>query len=153
MDGFSLWSRTTQYCLLLLTDISQHLRFFQANNTSYQHSLLYIVALQTICKTAIMRKPIVYALQQGMRIIEVQTVHTDLYCGHLSRYFLWLVCYPTANRYLGCFWSRENYQFFSVNAISYTLGETKSRAHPVFHVLSGCDTTFAFRGKGKKSAW
>ena len=47
----------------------------------------------------------------------------------------------------------KNYRFLSVNAISHTLGEPKSRALPVFHALSGCDTTSAFRGKGKKSAW
>ena len=47
----------------------------------------------------------------------------------------------------------KNYRFLSINAISHILGEPKSRALPVFHALSGCDTTSAFRGKGKKSAW
>ena len=29
----------------------------------------------------------------------------------------------------------------------------KSQALPLFHPLTGCDTTSAFKGKGKKSAW
>jgi hypothetical protein len=29
----------------------------------------------------------------------------------------------------------------------------RSQALPVFHALSGCDTTPAFRGKGMKSVW
>ncbi|CAB3996630.1 Hypothetical predicted protein [Paramuricea clavata] len=33
------------------------------------------------------------------------------------------------------------------------LGEARSRSLPVFHALTGCDTTSSFYGKGKKSAW
>jgi len=48
----------------------------------------------------------------------------------------------------------KNYRFLSINAICSTLGELKSQALPVFHaLLTGCDTTSAFKGKGKKSAW
>ena len=33
------------------------------------------------------------------------------------------------------------------------LGETRASCLSVFHALSGCDTTSAFVGKGKRSAW
>ena len=44
----------------------------------------------------------------------------------------------------------------TINAICESLGEPQSRSLPVFHAFSGCDTTSAFNGKGKKSvlqAW
>ena len=47
----------------------------------------------------------------------------------------------------------KNYQLLSIDAICHTLGEPKSRALPVFHALSGCNTNSAFRGRDKKSAW
>ena len=45
------------------------------------------------------------------------------------------------------------FRFYSINAICASLGKAKSRALPVFHALTGCDTVSAFRGKGKKSTW
>ena len=33
------------------------------------------------------------------------------------------------------------------------LGPSKSRALLAFHSLTGCDTTSAFQGKGKRTAW
>ncbi|KAJ7331188.1 hypothetical protein OS493_020892 [Desmophyllum pertusum] len=47
----------------------------------------------------------------------------------------------------------RNFSFISVNIICAGLGEARSRSLPVFHALSGCDTTSTFYGKGKKSAW
>jgi hypothetical protein len=41
----------------------------------------------------------------------------------------------------------------SCNAICNSLGRNKSVALPVFHCFTGCDTTSAFFGKGKKTAW
>jgi len=54
---------------------------------------------------------------------------------------------------MGCLWHRKNFRFCHINAAHASLGECKSRALPVFHAYSGCDTTFSFHGKGKKSAW
>ena len=47
----------------------------------------------------------------------------------------------------------KSYRFLSINAICSTLGELKSQTLPIFHALTGCDTTSTFKGKGKKSAW
>lgn len=33
------------------------------------------------------------------------------------------------------------------------LGSSKAKSLPAFHALTGCDTTSAFFGKGKKTAW
>ena len=46
----------------------------------------------------------------------------------------------------------RSFKFISINKICASLGE-KSRSLPVFHAFSGCDTTSAFNGKGKRSAW
>ena len=47
----------------------------------------------------------------------------------------------------------RSFSFISINRICTSLGEQKSRSLPAFHAFSGCDTTSAFNGKGKKSAW
>lgn len=34
-----------------------------------------------------------------------------------------------------------------------SLGPEKSKALPIFHAITGCDTVSSFSGKGKKTAW
>ncbi|GFS26659.1 hypothetical protein ElyMa_007060900 [Elysia marginata] len=47
----------------------------------------------------------------------------------------------------------KHFRFFT-SMISVPLwGVRKSKALPFFHAFSGCDTTSAFFGKGKKTAW
>ncbi len=58
---------------------------------------------------------------------------------------------PLANIWVA-FRMGKNFRFYHINAICGSLGEPQSRALPVFHGFSGCDTT-AFNGKGKKSVW
>ena len=47
----------------------------------------------------------------------------------------------------------KNYRDIPVHDISRNLGPQKSLALPLFHAFTGCDTTSAFLGHGKKSAW
>ena len=47
----------------------------------------------------------------------------------------------------------RNFKLISINRICASLGEQKSRSLPLFHAFTGCDTTSAFNGKGKRSAW
>ena len=47
----------------------------------------------------------------------------------------------------------RSFKYISINKIRPALGEQKSHFLPVFHAFSGCDTTSAFNGKGKRSAW
>ena len=37
--------------------------------------------------------------------------------------------------------------------IAQKLGPSMAKALPAFHAITGCDTTSAFFGKGKKTAW
>ena len=47
----------------------------------------------------------------------------------------------------------KNYRDIPAHKISKDLGPQKSLALPLFHALTGCNTTSAFLGHGKKSAW
>ena len=42
---------------------------------------------------------------------------------------------------------------YRVNAICASLGPDTTRAMPLLHSLTGCDTTSCFMGRGKKSTW
>ena len=48
---------------------------------------------------------------------------------------------------------RQRYRYIPVHDIVRELGPSKALALPVFHALTGCDTTSVFSGKGKKTAW
>ena len=50
------------------------------------------------------------------------------------------------------FGSGKNYRDIPVHEISEDLGHQKSQALPLFHALTGCDTTSAFLNYGKRSA-
>ena len=47
----------------------------------------------------------------------------------------------------------RNFRFLCINAIFASLGVLKSQCLPLFHALTGCDTTSGFYGKAKRSAW
>ena len=51
------------------------------------------------------------------------------------------------------FGTGKYFTYYNINVIYENLGREKSLALPVFHSFTGCDTTSAFFGKGKKSAW
>ena len=51
------------------------------------------------------------------------------------------------------FCTGKDFRIFSINQIFVDLGEEFSKALPVIHAFSGCDTVSSFIGKGKKSVW
>ena len=51
------------------------------------------------------------------------------------------------------FGTGKNFTYYHINAVYNDLGSEKSLALPVFHSFTGCDTTSAFLGQGKKAAW
>ena len=51
------------------------------------------------------------------------------------------------------FGMRQRYRFIPVHAIENELGPSKGFALPEFHALTGCNTTLAFFGKDKNTAW
>ena len=44
-------------------------------------------------------------------------------------------------------------RYIPIHTMVDALGPSKALALPAFHALTGCDTTSAFFGKGKKRAW
>ena len=57
--------------------------------------------------------------------------------------------YPAADIWI----AGKNFTYIHIDYICNDLGNEKSMALPVFHSFTGCDTTSAFWGEGKKSAW
>ena len=90
---------------------------------------------------------LLHALEHGLRTIKVQTADSDVIAILVGAFFdlissadIW-VAFGTSKR------------SDSTPSTPYSIGEPRARALPVFHAWSGCDTTSAFRGRGKKSAW
>ena len=94
---------------------------------------------------------ILHALEQGMKIIQVRTVNTDVVTIHVGAYFNLVKTQPELDIWVA-FGTGKSFRFYSINAICSSPGKAKSRALPVFHAMTGCDTVSAFKGKSKKSA-
>ena len=95
---------------------------------------------------------ILHALHQGMNTFKVRTVDTDVVVILLGAFFELSQAQPLVDIWIA-FGTSKNYRFYNINTMCNILGELKSRAIPVFHSLTGSDTTSFFKGKGKKSAW
>ncbi|KAG5872476.1 hypothetical protein JTB14_025661 [Gonioctena quinquepunctata] len=93
---------------------------------------------------------VLHSLQLGAKSILVRTVDTDVIVILIGTFCKLIVTQPLADIWVA-FGMGKHYRFFHINAICISLGESKSRALPVFHSFSGCDTTSAF--KSKKSIW
>ena len=81
-----------------------------------------------------------------------RTVDTDVVVILAGAFFDLILTQPLASIWVA-FGMGKHYRFYNINAICAWLGEPQSRALPVFHAYSGCDTTSAFKCKSKKSAW
>ena len=95
---------------------------------------------------------ILHALEHGERTVLVRTVDTDVVVILVGTFHNLAAVQPLLDIWVA-FGTGKNYRFYNINAICASLGEPRSCALPVFHAFSGCDTTSAFNGKGKKSAW
>ena len=108
-----------------------------------------------------------YFLSDGLVIsifIRWHRLMVKLLCKNttLLRLFEMILIYycvaPPPNGYwdspdLGGLGTRKNYKYLNINSFCHALGEQKSLTLPIFHSFTGCDTTSAFFGKGKKVAW
>lgn len=89
-----------------------------------------------------------HASVNGMKRIAIRTVDTDVvvlavsFFNRLSISELWIH-----------FGVGRAVRLIAVHELTEALGPDKSLVLPVFHSLTGCDTTSSFCGKGKKSAW
>ena len=93
-----------------------------------------------------------HALAQGAKTIKVHTVDTDVIVILVGKYHHILTNYPQTDIWVA-FGKGDYFCLKSISTICTTLGEDMSKALPIFHALTGCDTTSTFFGKGKKSAW
>ena len=82
----------------------------------------------------------------------VRTLDTDVLVILIGLFHDMIVSYPSAAIWIGLGMGKY-VQYISVNSTCAFLGPETSRALPMFHSFTGCDTTSCFFGKGKKSAW
>lgn len=82
----------------------------------------------------------------------IRTVDTDVVVILIGKFYDLIELQDNLQIWVA-FGMGKNYRYLSINRISEALGEAKSRALPLFHAFSGCDTTSQFNGKGKISAW
>ena len=95
---------------------------------------------------------ILHALEQGVKRIKVCTADTDVIVILVGVFFELTKIQSCIDLWI-TFGVDKNFRFYSVNSICTNIGGAMSLSLPVFHALTGCDTTTAFRGKGKKLAW
>lgn len=96
---------------------------------------------------------VVHAIQVSQATtILVRTVDTDVIVILVGKFHQLRALKPDIKLWVA-FGMGRVFRFISVNSISDDLGEVRLKSLPVFHALSGCDTTSAFFGKSKVSAW
>ena len=92
------------------------------------------------------------ALLNGCTNYLLRTVDTDVVVIFLGKFHhMVTLCQDVS--ILIAFGTGNNFTYHNLNAIYEHLGREKSLAPPVFHRFTECDTTSAFLGRGKKSAW
>ena len=92
------------------------------------------------------------ALANGSTTCLVRMVDTDVVVIIIGKFHALPTKHPTADIWIA-FGTGKNFTYIHINAICNALGKCKSMSLPIFHCFTGCDTTSAFLGKGKKSAW
>ena len=89
-----------------------------------------------------------HAVHQGHKVAYVRTVDSDVVVLAV-RFFRTL---GLEQCWVG-FGSGKSYRDIPIHNICVQLGPSKSLVLPLFHALTGCDTTSHFLGCGKKTAW
>ena len=90
-----------------------------------------------------------HAAKHGHHQILVRTVVTDvLVLAVMVAHTL-----PDKDELWLSFGTGKRFRYIPTHKIAACLGPEKSRALPMFHALTGCDTVSAFVGHGKKIAW
>ena len=92
------------------------------------------------------------AILNGCRNCLVRTVDTDVVVIIIGKFHHLQSLCPNVNIWIA-FGAGKNFSYYCINTLYEHLGREKSLALPVFHSFTGCDTTSAFYGRGKKSAW
>ena len=93
---------------------------------------------------------LLHAIENGSASVEVRTVDTDIVVLLIGHFFNLHENHLNIDLWVA-FGVGKNFQYIHSNSICNDLGREQSRALPIFHAFSGCDTTSPFCGKGKKS--
>ncbi len=90
-----------------------------------------------------------HCVSQGKTRILIRTVDTDVLVLAIA------CCQQIANleELFVAFGVGKSFKYIPAHEIARSLGPLKSKSLPMFHAITGCDTTSSFGGKGKKSAW
>jgi len=88
------------------------------------------------------------ALEKGYRKVMIRTVDTDVLI--LAVY---AASFATDAEIWLAFGVGKNLRYIPAHQIAKEMGEERSRALPMFHAFTGCDTTSSFAGRGKKTAF
>lgn len=91
---------------------------------------------------------VAHCVKNGFKNILIRTVDTDVVVLSIAYFYL-----IKPRKMSIAFGTGKNFKHISINNIALRLGENVSRALPIFHAFTGCDTTSCFSGKGKKTAW
>ncbi len=95
---------------------------------------------------------LLHALQNGAVTALVRTVDTDVVVILVGKFKQLKERRENLDIWVA-FGMGKTFSYLSINHLCLSLGEQKSCSLPLFHAITGCDTTSAFYGKGKKSAW
>lgn len=93
---------------------------------------------------------IVHPLELGANTIQVRTVDTVVVVIFVGTFHDLIATSFGKDMVV---YTSEKIQVFPHKLHLYKLGQSKSRALPVLHAFSGCDTTSALNGKDKTSVW
>jgi hypothetical protein len=95
---------------------------------------------------------LIHALEQGAKFIQVRTVDTDIVIILIGKFHEISSSFPVQDISVA-FGKGKDFRYYSIKQICDHLGEPISQGLLFFHAFTGSDTTSAFRGKGKQSAW
>ena len=95
---------------------------------------------------------IIHSLAQGSRSVNVRTVDTDVVVILIGKFHDLKMLKNDLDLWAS-FGVGKQFRQYHINSICAWLGQKKCRGLPNFHAFTGSDTTSAFRGKGKVSAW
>ncbi len=90
-----------------------------------------------------------HCVQCSHRNVLIRTVDTDIVVLAISFFDKM----QTAKTLYVAFGTSKHFRYIPIHEIADSLGPLKCRALPMFHAITGCDTTSSFAGKGKKTAW
>ncbi|KAG1705795.1 hypothetical protein GQR58_003768 [Nymphon striatum] len=92
---------------------------------------------------------VAHASRHGHEKILVRTVDTDVVVLAVAV----AQTLPADSELWLAFGTGTSFRYLAAHELAVSLGPDKSRALPMFHALTGCDTVSAFLGHGKRTAW